>query len=61
MLRLGHPRRQRDEVHSEESSILATLTRGTPVFAERSDGDWSLVRTPEGEVGWVFAPLLEKG
>lgn len=46
---------------SEESSILSTLSRGTPVFAERSDGDWSLVRTPEGEVGWVFAPLLEKG
>jgi hypothetical protein len=43
---------------SKEGSVLGQLPRGMPVFAERWEGDWALVRTPEGEVGWVFAALL---
>lgn len=46
---------------SDTASVLGTLAQGTPVFAERSEGDWSLVRTPEGQVGWVFTPLLAEG
>jgi SH3-like domain-containing protein len=43
---------------SKEETVLGQLPQGMPVFAERSEGDWALVRTPEGEVGWVFAALL---
>jgi len=46
---------------STEASVLGQLPQGTPVFAERSEGDWALVRTPEGEVGWIFAALLAEG
>lgn len=38
--------------------VLDRLASGTPVFPERSDGDWRLVRTPTGQVGWVHRSLL---
>jgi len=46
---------------SKKGSVLVVLTRGTPVFSERSEGAWALVRTADGQVGWVFASLLSKG
>ena len=46
---------------TRKASVLAKLARGTPVFSERSEGDWLLVRTPAGVVGWVFASLLADG
>jgi hypothetical protein len=45
---------------SRQASVLGQLPQGMPVFAERSEGEWALVRTPEGEVGWVFAALLSE-
>lgn len=38
--------------------VLAVLEHETPVLPERGEGDWALVRTPSGQVGWVHAPLL---
>ena len=33
---------------------------GTPIFAQRVRGNWARVRTVRGELGWVYASLLEK-
>ena len=38
--------------------VLEVLGEATPVFAERSDGAWTLVRTLSGRVGWIHAGLL---
>ena len=43
---------------STEHPVLAVLAHETPVKPERGEGDWTLVRTPSGQVGWVHAPLL---
>ena len=40
--------------------VLAVLSRETPVFPERSEEDWTLVRTPSGQIGWVHDALLEQ-
>jgi hypothetical protein len=44
---------------SLEHGVLAVLGRGTPVFPERSQAEWMLVRTGGGLVGWVHASLVE--
>jgi hypothetical protein len=44
---------------STDQPVLAVLSRETPVFPERSEDDWSLVRTPSGQIGWVHDGLLE--
>lgn len=41
-----------------QDRVLEVLTRSTPVFAEDRDGQWVLVRTHRGQVGWIYAPLL---
>ena len=46
---------------SKAGSVLVVLPQGTPVFSERAEGDWALVRTADGKVGWVFASLLSRG
>jgi hypothetical protein len=46
---------------SKEASVIARLAKGTPVFSERVEGEWTLVRTPQGQVGWVYAGLLSGG
>jgi hypothetical protein len=46
---------------SKEASVIARLSKGTPVFSERAEGEWTLVRTPQGQVGWVYAGLLSGG
>ncbi len=43
---------------STEARVIETLVEQTPVFHERTEGDWALVRTTEGQVGWIWAPLL---
>ena len=44
---------------STGEQVMAVLTRGTPVFAEGSDQQWTLVRTMHGRIGWVHSSLLE--
>lgn len=43
---------------STEHEVLAVLNDATPVFEERRDGDWLLVRTYAGHVGWLHADLV---
>lgn len=43
---------------SRDHPVLAVLEQRTPVYPERGEGDWALVRTPSGQVGWVHAALL---
>jgi SH3-like domain-containing protein len=37
---------------------LAVLQEATPLLPQRSEGEWVLVRTPDGAAGWVHASLL---
>ncbi len=43
---------------STANGIVDTLTESTPVFLERSQESWGLVRTLHGQVGWVHLSLL---
>jgi len=43
---------------STDDAVIAVLTRGMPVFAELTDGEWVLVRTTSGNVGWVHDSLI---
>ena len=45
---------------STRHRVIDVLVAETPVFPERHAGNWTLVRTPEGRVGWVYASLLTK-
>jgi len=40
--------------------VVAVLSSATPVFRQRSSKEWTLVRTPRGELGWVFEAFLEE-
>jgi septal ring factor EnvC (AmiA/AmiB activator) len=44
---------------SESASVVEVLVAETPLFPERSVSDWTLVRTPDGRVGWVRQTLLK--
>jgi hypothetical protein len=44
---------------STDHEVATVLTHGTPVFPERDRGDWVLVRTSSGLVGWVHRDLIE--
>jgi hypothetical protein len=44
---------------SEQASIVEVLAAQTPLYPERSLSDWTLVRTPDGRVGWVHSTLLK--
>ncbi|MFO0690942.1 MAG: SH3 domain-containing protein [Myxococcota bacterium] len=46
------------EAPSAESAVLATLPARLPVVVEGAEGEWSLVRTATGQVGFVHTPLL---
>jgi SH3-like domain-containing protein len=43
---------------STDTGILGVLVDATPVVYERTDGEWQLVRTASGQVGWVHRSLL---
>lgn len=43
---------------STGSAVVTVLGASTPVFPERRNGAWVLVRTQSGRVGWVYASLL---
>jgi hypothetical protein len=43
---------------SNQHAVLAVLLFGTPVFPEREEGDWVLLRTTDGSVGWVHRSLI---
>jgi hypothetical protein len=43
---------------STESAVLAVLPSALPVFPELEEGEWVLVRTALGQVGWIHASLL---
>jgi len=43
---------------SIDHEVLAELTRGAPVFPERNEGDWVLVRASSEAVGWVHRSLI---
>ncbi len=45
---------------STTDAVLAVLPEATPVLPQRSEGEWVLVRTPDGAAGWVHASLLAK-
>jgi hypothetical protein len=45
---------------SKQHEVLTVLNGSTPVFRERRDGDWFLVRTSTGRVGWVHVSLLRE-
>jgi hypothetical protein len=43
---------------SPAAQVLDVLTEATPVFSERKEESWVLLRTPSGQVGWVHQSLL---
>lgn len=43
---------------STRDEVVSVLSQATPVFPERSEGSWLLVRTPTGPVGWVHDSVL---
>jgi hypothetical protein len=43
---------------STRASVLTVLSAGTPVFPEKEERPWVLVRTTGGAVGWVHETLL---
>ncbi len=45
---------------SEMARVVEVLPRETPVYPERSIADWTLVRTPDGRIGWVYRSLLQR-
>ena len=45
---------------STEDTVVELLKRNTPVYRERTRGEWVLIRTASGLVGWVHASLLVK-
>ena len=43
---------------STDSPVLDVLPGQLPVFVEATEGDWALVRTVSGQVGWMHVDLL---
>jgi hypothetical protein len=43
---------------STSDRVIEVLGQATPVFPERQEGNWVLVRTPAGPVGWIHASLI---
>jgi hypothetical protein len=43
---------------SIQHAVLAVLLFGTPVFPERENDEWVLLRTADGSVGWVHRSLI---
>ena len=43
---------------SLDERVKQVLPRGTPVLPESEAGDWLLVRTAGGRIGWIHATLV---
>lgn len=43
---------------STTDAVVAVLLEATPLLPQRSEGEWVLVRTPDGAAGWVHASLI---
>jgi hypothetical protein len=43
---------------STQHAVLAVLLFGMPVFLEREESEWILLRTADGSVGWVHRSLI---
>lgn len=43
---------------STQRKVVAVLPQETPVFPQREEDEWMLVRTLSGPVGWLHASLL---
>ena len=43
---------------STDESVVTVVTEGAPVFPERIEGPWALVRVLSGPVGWIHTSLL---
>jgi hypothetical protein len=43
----------------KDASVVAVLPAGIPVFHEQTVGEWLLVRTSAGQVGWVNAAVVK--
>lgn len=43
---------------SRDYDVVETLVAQTPVYPERGYQRWTLVRTPSGQIGWVYTELL---
>jgi len=59
MRKITAPRANLRAGPSTADSVLLVLSQATPVLPQRSDGEWVLVRTLAGAVGWVHTSLLE--
>jgi hypothetical protein len=55
---IGGSRVNLREGPSTGHAVLAVLLRGTPIFPEKEEEDWVLIRTTDGSVGWVHASLI---
>jgi septal ring factor EnvC (AmiA/AmiB activator) len=44
---------------STEHPVVTVLNEATPVFPQRRQGEWLLVRTVSGSVGWVHRSLVD--
>jgi hypothetical protein len=43
---------------SPDAKVVSVLLSGFPIYPEESRGDWLLVRTASGQVGWINASLV---
>jgi tetratricopeptide (TPR) repeat protein len=43
-----------------QDTVLFKLHEGTMVYQEREEGDWSLIRFPDGKRGWTKSDTLER-
>lgn len=43
---------------SPDAKVVSVLPSGLPIFPEENRGEWLLVRTVSGQVGWINASLV---
>ena len=43
---------------SPDAKVVSVLPNGFPIFPEENHGEWLLVRTASGQVGWINASLV---